>query len=153
MKKNSDLEVIGHEVKIQPGGHITAEKNYGDVDVMAVDHKEKIVYSLECKNIVGARNIHEMKVELDLYLGREGQEAKAKINKHLGRDTYLKEHPELVKAFLKLKEDGYKVVSIVVASDEMPMTYIAKERLPLPVLSFSQLKEKGKIVLQKEGEN
>ena len=153
LKKNSDLEVIGHEVKIQPGGHIPAEKNYGDVDVMAVDHNEKIVYSLECKNIVGARNIHEMKVELDLYLGREGQEAKAKINKHVGRDTYLKEHPELVKAFLKLKEDGYKVVSIVVASDEMPMTYIAKERLPLPVLSFSQLKEKGKIVLQKEGEN
>ncbi|MFC3560208.1 YecA family protein [Pedobacter jamesrossensis] len=150
LKNNSDLEIIGHEVKIQPDGHIPAEKNYGDVDVMAVDHEEKIIYSLECKNIVGARNIHEMKVELDLYLGREGQEAKAKINKHVGRDTYLQEHPELVKEFLKLKEGGYRVVSIVVASDAMPMTYIAKESLPLPVISFNQLKEKGKDALRKK---
>jgi hypothetical protein len=150
LKHNSNLEVIGHEVKIQPGGHIPAEKNYGDVDVMAVDHEEKIIYSLECKNIVGARNIHEMKVELDLYLGREGKEAKAKINKHVGRDTYLQEHPDLVKEFLKLKEDGYKVVSIVVASDEMPLTYIAKESLPLPVISFNQLKEKGKDALREK---
>ncbi|MGE6221195.1 YecA family protein [Nubsella zeaxanthinifaciens] len=148
LKDNTDLEVIGYEVKIQPNGHIPAEKNYGDVDVMAVDHVEKIVYSLECKNIIGARNIHEMKVELDLYLGREGQEAKAKINKHVGRDTYLQDHPELITEFLKLKEDGYKVISIVVASDEMPMTYIAKESLPLPVISFNQLKEKGKDALR-----
>nr|WP_199768697.1 SEC-C metal-binding domain-containing protein [Sphingobacterium sp. HMA12] len=150
LRIHTNLEVIKHEVKIQPGGHILAGKNYGDVDIMAVDHEEKIVYSMECKNIVGARNIHEMKVELDLYLGREGQEAKAKINKHVERNTYLQEHPEVVKRFLKLQEDAYKVVSIVVASEEMPITYIAKTRLPLPVISFNQLKEKGKNALQKE---
>jgi hypothetical protein len=32
----------------------------------------------------------------------------------------------------------------------MPMTYIAKESLPLPVISFNQLKEKGKDALREK---
>jgi hypothetical protein len=137
-------------VKIEHGGHINADTNYGDTDVMAVDHTLKVVYSMECKNLVGARNIHEMKTELDLYLGREGQEAKAKINKHVKRDEYLKANPDKLKHFLNLTSDDYRVVSIVVAAEEMPMTYIAKERVPLPVIAFPRLKLDGKNALEKQ---
>ncbi|MEO3402950.1 SEC-C domain-containing protein [Mucilaginibacter sp. CAU 1740] len=147
LKTHTDLEVVEHEVKIEPGGHIPAEVKYGDTDVMAVDHTLKKVYSIECKNLVGARNIHEMKNELDLYLGREGQAAKAKINKHVKRDEYLKANPEKLKQFLKLASDDYEVVSLVIAAEEMPMTYIAKERVPLPVIAFHRLKLDGKKAL------
>lgn len=147
LKEHSDLQVIDYEVKIEPGGHISAEINYGDTDVMAVDHNAKKVYSLECKNLVGARSIHEMKNELDLYLGREGQEAKAKINKHVKRDEYLKSNPEKLKQFLNLPSDDYKLVSLVIAAEEMPMTYIAKERVPLPIIAFHRLKLDGKNAL------
>lgn len=143
LKNNTTFEVIPYEVKIKAGGHIIADKDYGDVDVMAIDHSHKIIYSLECKNIVGARNIHEMKVELDLYLGREGKKEKAKIIKHVNRDIFLKAHPKLLHAFLKFNED-YEIKSIILASEEMPLAYLAKEILPLPVFSFSQFKDKVK---------
>ena len=143
MKANMDLQVIEHEVKIEPGGHIDADIEYGDSDVMAVDHIRKEIYSIECKNLIGARNIHEMKNEIDLYLGREGQEAKAKINKHVKRHKYLQENPEKVRAFLGYGPEDYKVISLVLSAEEMPIAYIAKGRVPLPIVSFHRLKIEG----------
>ncbi|MGF7073890.1 hypothetical protein [Mucilaginibacter sp. 3215] len=150
LKANTDLEVIDHEVKIEQGGHIPADSNYGDTDVMAVDHALKTVYSIECKNLVGARTIHEMKTELDLYLGREGKQTKAKIIKHVKRDEYLKANPDKLKAFLKLPSDDYEVVSVVVAAEEMPMAYIAREPVPLPIIAFHRLKLEGKTALSQK---
>lgn len=146
LKTNTDLEVIDYEVKMQPGGPINAEKNYGDIDVLAMDHGNHIIYSIECKNSVGARNIHEMKVEMDLYLGREGQEKKAKIKKHIERDQWMKAHPD---ALNKLVKDPatYKIVSLILTSEEIPLGYLAKEKMPLPILSFNKLKMDGKAAL------
>ena len=65
-KTNTGFAVIEHEVTMIPGGHF--DKDYG---VLTIDHTNKIVYPVECKNSIGARNIHEMKSEMDLYMGRE----------------------------------------------------------------------------------
>lgn len=148
LKGNPDLEVIDYEVKMQPGGPINAKKNYGDIDVMAMDHGNHIIYSIECKNSVGARNIHEMKVEMDLYLGREGQEKKAKIKKHVERDQWLKAHPYELNKLVK-DPAAYKIVSLILTSEEIPLGYLAKEKVPLPILSFNKLKMDGVAALPK----
>ena len=69
-----------------------APKDYGDIDVLAIDKKEKIIYPIECKNTIGARVIHEMKTELDKYLGREKNPGM--IQKYLDRDQWLKENQQ-----------------------------------------------------------
>lgn len=79
-KNKTDFTVIEYEVTMKPGGHLDADNDYGDIDVLVIDHTNKKVYPVECKNSIGARNIHEMKSEMDMYLGREGNEKNAKKN-------------------------------------------------------------------------
>ncbi|SFN21840.1 hypothetical protein SAMN05428949_1979 [Chitinophaga sp. YR627] len=147
-KANTIFEVIEYEVKMEPDGHINTEKDYGDIDVMVIDHEHFIIYSIECKNGAGARNIHEMKVELDLYLGRNGNDKKAKIKKHAERDVWLKAQPEAMARFVK-EPSKYKIVSVIVTSDEMSITHLAGERVQLPIISFTTLRKDGVASLPK----
>jgi hypothetical protein len=141
-KANTPFEVIDYEVKMDKNGHITTDKAYGDIDVFVIDHEKRIVYSIECKNNVGAKNIHEMKVEMDLYLGREGQEKKAKIRKHMERHHWLTGNPGSLKNYLENPEK-YKVKSLIMTAEEMPLGYLAAEKVLLPIISFNTLRAKG----------
>ena len=82
------LIVIDYEVDISPNGHLKADIKYGDVDILVYDTKTNVVWSLECKDTNKAKNIHEMKKEMDNYLGREGGEGM--IKKHFERHNWLK---------------------------------------------------------------
>lgn len=141
-KNQTSFQVIEHEVTMKPGGHLEAEKDYGDIDVLVIDHGKKIVYSIECKNSVGARNIHEMKSEMDLYLGREGNEKKAKIKKHIERDKWLKKNQLQLKKIFHNPET-YTIRSLILTADEIPLPYLKKEILPMPVKSFVFLRKDG----------
>ncbi len=142
---NTDFEVIQHEVKMTPDKELKTDKPYGDIDVMVIDHQRKIIYSIECKNITGGRNIHEMKVEMDEYLGREGQKKKGKIYLHLERDNWLQKNPKSLTVFGKELET-YHVRSLILTADEIPLSYL-KGELPLPVRSFVFLKKHGVSIL------
>jgi hypothetical protein len=141
-KKNTSFEIIEYEVTMDKNGHIPADKNYGDIDLLIMDHQNHIVYSIECKNNVGAKNIHEMKGEMDLYLGREGQAKKAKIRKHVERHGWLSANPGSLTKFLPDPEN-YEIRSLIMTAEEMPLGYWAAEKVPLPILSFKTLKAKG----------
>lgn len=143
LKKETDFTVIDYEVTMKKGGHFELEEDKGDIDVLAIDHKKKVIYPIECKNSIGARNIHEMKSEMDMYLGREGQEKKAKINKHVERDKWLKANK---KAFIKFgveTPDDYEIKSFILTADEIPLPYLKRETLPLPIRSFVFLRKDG----------
>lgn len=140
LKSNPDLTVIDYEVKIDTKGHLVADKNYGDIDVLVHNTKTNTVYSLECKDTNKAKNIHEMKKEMDNYLGREGQ--KGMIQKHVERHSWLNSNKDKLIAFLKIDNEP-KVISFMLTSEVIPMTYIKAEELLLPIISFPELKEKG----------
>lgn len=143
--KETNLEVIPYEVQMDKYvkiGHIRADRHYGDIDILAIDHKDRIFYSIECKNITGARNIHEMKVEIDEYLGREGYDKKAKMKKHVQRDAWLQENKSSLVYFADNAEQ-YRVVSIILTVQEIPLSYIKREQLPLPIKAFTTLRQKG----------
>jgi hypothetical protein len=145
-KEKTSFQVIEHEVTMKPGGHLESEKDYGDIDVLVIDHERKIVYSIECKNSVGARNIHEMKSEMDLYLGRDGNDKKAKIKKHVERDKWLKENQSQLKKFL-VDSETYTIKSFILTADEIPLPYLKKEVLPMPIKSFVFLRKDGTTIL------
>lgn len=150
LKTNPDLTVIDYEVKIDTNGHLNADKNYGDIDVLVHNTKTNTVYSLECKDTNKAKNIHEMKKEMDNYLGREGQ--KGMIQKHVERHNWLNTNKGKLCAFLKIDKEP-KFVSFMLTSEVIPMTYIKAEALSLPTISFPELKNSGTKLLDLTNDN
>jgi hypothetical protein len=144
-EQHSDFQVVPYEVQMDnkvPKGHIRADKHYGDIDLLVIDHNQKVIYSIECKNIQGGRNVHEMKVEMDDYLGREGKGKKAKILKHLKRHEWLDSNKDGLNNLVP-GADGYAVKSFILTADEIALSYLRKDDLPLPVKSFAFLRKNG----------
>lgn len=142
---NSGYEIIAHEVHIDNNaskGHIQADKHYGDIDLFVIDHERHIIYPIECKNIHGGRNVHEMKVEMDDYLGRDGKDKKAKMRKHVERNDWLNANKTALNDLVPNAE-SYTIKSFILTADEIPLGYIMKDDLPLPVKSFSFLRKNG----------
>jgi hypothetical protein len=148
LKENSSLRVIDYEVSIKEKGHLHADKDYGDIDILAIDDSAKVVYSIECKNTASARVVHEMKTELDKYLGKDGKPGM--IQKHVERDRWLKTDAikEQLRKFIGVAED-YTVKSLVLSSEEIPLMYLAKGKLPMPIISFRTMRREGIGVLYK----
>jgi len=140
LKTIPNLTVIDFEVKISQNGHLIADKNYGDIDVLAHNTKSNVVYSLECKDTNKAKNIHEMKKEMDNYLGRDGQ--KGMIQKHVERHNWLNANKDKLCTFFKIDKEP-KVISFILTSEVIPMTYIKAEELTLPTISFPNIKKEG----------
>src|SRR6185437_8498839 len=146
-KTETKFEVIDYELTMKPGGHFEVQEDIGDIDVLTINHEEKIIYPVECKNSIGARNIHEMKNEMDMYLGREGKEKKAKINKHVERDKWLHANKQTFTKFGITNPDEYQIKSFILTADEMPLPYLKKEALPMPIRSFVFLRKEGLKIL------
>ncbi len=140
LTENTSLKIVAHEVKINPTGHLKAEKDFGDVDILAINDEQKIIFSIECKNTTGARVIHEMKTELESYFGR-GDKSK-KIQKHVGRDKWLAQNVKSLELFVSNPEN-FRIISFVLTSNELPVAYLKKHNSPLPIISFSKLKREG----------
>jgi len=142
-EENSDYEVIQHEVTMDKDVskmHIETEKPYGDIDLLVIDHSNRIIYPIECKNIQGGRNVHEMKVEMDDYLGRDGKDKKAKMRKHVDRNEWLNANKDSLKNLIPDAEN-YTIKSFILTADEIPLAYLKKDDLPLPIKSFAFLRK------------
>lgn len=140
LKNNTDLVVWDYEVTIKPKGHFNADKDYGDCDILAYDPTINRVYNIECKRTVAARNIHQMKKEMDDYLGRAGQ--KKKVAKHVERNNWLQANLDQVKTLVGATEPP-KVKSIILTSELIPTRYLRAGEIPLPIISYRELKRNG----------
>ncbi len=140
LKGDKNLVVIDYEVDISPNGHLKADKKYDDVDILVYCTDTNIVWSLECKDTNKAKNIHEMKKEMDNYLGREG--GKGMIKKHIERHEWLVSNTDKICDFLKI-DKRIKVVSYMLTSEVIPTSYTKAEELPMPIIAFPDLKREG----------
>lgn len=139
LKQQPNFATIENEISIKPGGHINAEKDYGDIDVLAFDEVNKIIYLLECKDTEQAKNIHEMRNELDKYLGKGANGGL--IDKHVERDKFIQKNREKMEKLVSNIEQ-YKIISVIITSEDLPLSYI-EDKLPLPFVSFPMLKRNG----------
>ncbi|PSL24074.1 YecA family protein [Chitinophaga ginsengisoli] len=138
-KERPGLRVIEHEITPK---HLGAQKSFGDIDVLVIDDVQKIVYPIECKNITGAKNILEMKKELDDYLGRKPNDKDALVNKHVRRNEWLVANPMAFKHFVE-NPAQYKIRSLVLTADEMALTYLKGRTIPMEIKSFALLRKYG----------
>lgn len=143
---NTSFQVVEYEVDIKIEGPLFADRDYGDIDILAFDHESKIIYSIECKNITGARTVYEMWSEIETYLGKSNSED-AKIIKHLNRHNWLLENREQLEKF-SANTSSYRIVSFVLSVDEIPIAYMKTITLPLSIKSFVFLRKNKKEYLQ-----
>ncbi|MEP1257103.1 hypothetical protein, partial [Algoriphagus sp.] len=142
---NTQLVVWDYEVTMKPKGHFNADKDYGDCDIVAYDPTINQAYNIECKSTEAARNIHQMKNEMDAYLGRAGQ--KKKVAKHVDRDNWLQSNLDQVKLFVGAEKTP-KVKSLILTSDLIPTRYLREEEIPMPIISYRELRRNGTDILR-----
>ena len=138
------LEIIPYEVKPSKLSGNQDDGKYGDIDVLAIDKSQKLIFSIECKNTVSARVIHEMKTEMDKYLGRN--EDSSWVHKHARRDKWIKDNLILLSSLIDNPEE-YSIISLILTSEDIPTIYLAQDTLPLPIISFLTMRREGSKVL------
>lgn len=138
----TEFEVIPYEVDISPSGPLKAKRDYGDIDLLVIDHTRKIIYIIECKNITGGKTVYEMWSEISAYLGENKNDDDAKIIKHVKRAEWLQNNKETLKIFVP-NVFSYEIKSFVLSADEVPLAYLKKHYLPLPLKSFVFLRKNG----------
>ncbi len=131
---NTDLEVVKHEVKIKPKGFFDSSEDKGDIDILALDHSNRIIYSIECKNTTQSKIPYDIKHELDVYLGTEKKIGL--IQKHINRDTWLQSNSTYVRS--KLSVANYSIKSLVISRNILPTTYVNRN-MGIPIYSFYDL--------------
>lgn len=137
LKENSDFDVREEEVRIMPGAKLNSLANLGDVDILAIDHLNKAIYSLECKNTSESKSVHDFRSDLDQYMSAGGKEY---IRKHIDRDLWLKTNRKLLDAYVKNAED-YQIISVLITAYDIPLSYM--HQASLPIISFQRLKLEG----------
>lgn len=129
--KKPNLKVIPYEVKIKENGLFNADRNYGDVDIMAFDIRKKILYSIECKNTKQAKIMYDFQNDLKNYIEKQ-------LPKHLNREFWLKKNIGDVLQVFKIEDKGYKVKSMVISSYQLPIKFMEKTKIP--IYSLNEIK-------------
>lgn len=146
LQKIPELTVWTHDVQIKPKSILDSDKDYGDIDVMAYNPATNVLYSIECKNTNTAKNVREMKTEMDSYLGRgenpEIDKKRALVLKHLRRHQWLVNNIEQVKSVVGATETP-SVKSMMLTAAVIPTSYLKRGITPLSILNFPELKLKG----------
>jgi hypothetical protein len=136
-----DQMIIDSEVLINTKAELKADKDIGDVDVLVIDKSSQLIYSLECKSMAPSRNIKEMVEEVNKLFGSNSK--KGWIDKHVGRDEWLKENLDQLGAKYKMDLSQYIVKSFFVTQEDMLTPYLTTKHLKIPFVSLPNLKEKG----------
>jgi hypothetical protein len=131
LTENTSLQVIKHEVKIRKSTFSNADRDYGDIDILAFDLKNLIIYSVECKNTKQVKIMYDFSSDIKNYLTRQ-------LPKHITRGTWLKENLQQVSEKFNLDLSKFEVKSIVISSYQLPIKFI--EETPIPIYSLSEIK-------------
>jgi hypothetical protein len=135
---HTSLYVYPQEITIKQKGFFVADSDKGDIDILAIDHDSKIIYSIECKNTNQSKVAYEFHLEIIDYLGKPGKSGL--IEKHVNRDRWLKENSDQLLKKLQV-DHGYQLLSLVISNHILPTAFLRDT--PLPVISFYELKKYG----------
>ena len=99
-------------------------EDFGDVDVLAWDNKENIVYAIECKNLEFAKTEAEVAKQIYDFKGQINSHGKKdRLLKHVKRIELLKEDISGVAKFTKLDIDKLEVKGLIIFSNLVPMVF------------------------------
>jgi len=129
---------IDTEVDISPGGKLKSQKNLGDSDVFAIDHKKSIIYSIECKRTEQAKNGKQMVEQVDQYFGRNSK--MGYFSKHLRRHSWLELNLKKIGEAYSFDASGYLILSFFVTYEILAIQFMEAKPTPIPIISLFELK-------------
>lgn len=121
---------------------IEGEKgDLGDIDVLVINPKKKVIYAMECKDLSVARNPYEINYELtNMFIGTKKKPSI--MEKHLKRVEWIRTNLRVVLDTFGLNLKGkWNVKPIIVLDEEMVSPYLYKDKKGIKVLSCNKLKE------------
>lgn len=133
--KNVDLPILLDKIQKKD-----KELSIGDIDVLAINKRKYIIYSLECKNLNFARNSREVAQEIiRFYKGTKND--KSWILKHKKRDEWLKKNLDIVIEKYSLPLGQYQIKSLIISSKPLPSKFLYENDTGIPIISFSEIEE------------
>ncbi len=141
-RRNSNLSVKKNIKKIGKT-HIRTSKglDLGDIDVLVIDPKKRLVEVVECKDLALARTPHEMRNELENLF--EGGRHRSIVERHHRRTEWVHNHLKEILLWLKIKSESserWKVKALIVVNIELITPYLRKSKIN--VVSFIELEKK-----------
>jgi len=131
--------IIDHDVYIRDSAPFFYHTDIGDIDILIIDLKNHVVYSLECKSMSPSRNGKEMVEELSkLFSGDD-----AWVDKHIKRDEWLKANLDKVGKEYGVDLSGFEVKSFFVTDEEMVAPHVKKGLLPMPFITLYTIEREG----------
>ncbi|KPM49224.1 YecA family protein [Jiulongibacter sediminis] len=134
--------IIDTEVPIDEHSPLYSKITKGDIDVLVIDNQNKVILSLECKSIAESRNIMEMVGEYNKFYDGDHY-----IEKHLKRDTWIKENLKTIGDNYKVDLEGYSVQSIMITSEQMFTPILKGNQIEIPFCTLLDIKNRGYSVL------
>lgn len=128
---NTSLYVVPHEVKIRKSTFHNADRDYGDIDILAFDLKNQIIYLIECKNTKQVKIMYDFSSDVKNYLTKQ-------LPKHITRGEWLKKNRDQLSEKFTLDLFKFEVISLVISSFQLPIKFI--EETPIPIYSFNEIK-------------
>jgi hypothetical protein len=114
----------------------------GDIDVLAVNPKKRVLWAVEVKDLAFARNPAELANELENIFRTQGNK-RASVDKHLERVAWLRDNLALTLEWLGLPaseaKKRWKVEPLLVVDHELQSSYIAHSTVP--VVPFRELED------------
>lgn len=141
-KLNDPGLITDSEIFIGPDNPLKHTEDIGDIDVLLIDVKNKVLYSLECNNLAPSRSFKEMVEEV----GKLFEERW--IDKHVVRHEWIKANMDQMSARYKFDLSDFKVKSIFVTAEEMLTPYLKERPLPVPFVTVYTLNEKGMAAIE-----
>lgn len=118
-------------------------QDLGDIDVIVVDERRRMVSCIECKNFAVARTaaeIHALFERLEKGVGPH----RPIVERHARRTAHVRRHLPAVLEHYGLGSEGWQVEGLIVFNRDSVAYYLSSS--PLPVLSFEQFIERMQAV-------
>lgn len=133
--------IIDQDVYIGPGHSLKHSIDIGDIDILVIDAKRKILFSLECKSMSPSRNIKEMIEEVEKLFGSQSE--MGWIDKHVRRHQWLEVNRQQISAKYKTDITDFTIQSIFITNEDMLTPHLRKQTLPIPFITSYEIEEKG----------
>jgi len=139
------MKAVGYEIRIEiPVTELinekTAEKNYGDVDVLAWKPGKDEILAIECKDLKLAKTPNEIAEQLNHFNGQILPNGKRdELKKHLDRCEFLNEKVQRVAKVLGISDLNIRIQNIVCFSNPNPTQYMASQFSEVRFLTVEEL--------------
>jgi len=134
--QSNDL-IIDKDVYIGPSQTLKNKNDIGDIDILIIDKKEKLLLSLECKSMMPSRNSKEMVEEVKKLFDDRW------IEKHTIRHEWLESNRNQVSLKYGLDINDYTIKSFFITQEAMLTPYLKKHILPLIFLTSYEIEKEG----------